>query len=82
MMRTLRNVGRQTHPNTASYVKWMALTHNGRRLPGEPCAQCGETMSDAQVAEYLRQYRPENEGVVDQQEARRLYLEAINGQGA
>jgi hypothetical protein len=71
-------VASETHPNTKAYVKWMILTHNGRRLPGDVCSHCGRAMTEAQVAEYLQQYRPE-EPLVDHIEARQAYLEATEG---
>jgi hypothetical protein len=38
---------------TRRYVEWMRATHNGRRTPQSPeCSECGEEMSEHEIAEY------------------------------
>jgi hypothetical protein len=40
-------------PQMRSYIRYMQLTHNGRRTPSSPvCNECGDHMSDEQISNY------------------------------
>jgi hypothetical protein len=75
------NVGKEVHPNMEkSHSTWMVLTHNGRRSPRHPtCSHCGETMTEAEIAERLRRWPERPITQEERGEARCLYSEAIDG---
>jgi hypothetical protein len=64
--------------NTTDHVAWMLLSHNGRRSPRHPlCSGCGETMTEAEIAEHRRRWPEKPMLEADRDKARRLYTEAI-----
>jgi hypothetical protein len=71
---------RPQHPNPKAYIRWMRLTHNGRRLPSHPvCSSCGSRMSARDRREYNRHgFREEPPDLrsmtrAERDEAKRLY---------
>jgi hypothetical protein len=50
---------KKTPKATRSYIEWMRLTHNGRRTPlTRDCTECGDHMTDEEIAEYREQFVP------------------------
>jgi hypothetical protein len=47
----------EQNEKTRRYVRWVRLTHNGRRTPlNRDCNECGDRMSEAEVEEYRREF--------------------------